>query len=170
MAVPPSKPTLRESSMRTLIAAVAATLLILPNALAQEPTPADASVLPEPVAVEGSVIEEGAVYADAIECCPICVSNHRIGLSARRAYRCQSSVPVTMCVKNPADCCHYAVEFCLPCCCVGEARLCRRVWPVGSWRYDLPVGLWPVCEGHLPRPRRRGHPLHDVSQSPCEPA
>ena len=110
--------------MRTLIAAVAATLLILPNALAQEPTPADASVLPEPVAVEGSVIEEGAVYADAIECCPICVSNHRIGLSARRAYRCQSSVPVTMCVKNPADCCHYAVEFCLPCCCVGEARLC----------------------------------------------
>lgn len=96
--------------------ALLSALLTLPLVSAQEPT------LAEPLPGEPPMVEP--TPAAEITCCPIQVSRHRVTLSAKRAYRCQSTVPVTLCVQNPADCCYYAVELCVPCCCVGEAKLC----------------------------------------------
>lgn len=102
-------------------------------AIAQEPTPAEPETIPaieqEPAApaVEhepAAVVAEAPVYAAAEVCCPIEVARHRVTRSAKELYACQDVVPVTLCVENPADCCHYNVTLCVPCCCLDEARLC----------------------------------------------
>ncbi|MEM6329686.1 MAG: hypothetical protein AAF790_05495 [Planctomycetota bacterium] len=54
-------------------------------------------------------------------CHPIRVLREVATLSAKRAYRCHGApVHQTLCVDNPADCCHklYAVAVCVPACCV----------------------------------------------------
>ncbi|TWT88306.1 hypothetical protein Mal64_17850 [Pseudobythopirellula maris] len=117
----------------------ALTLFILaatavPAVLAQTPTLAPQSADAPPAAVETMpppvptpAYAAGApMAAPAIECCPIRVADYRTHRSAKRLYRCQESVDLTLCVDNPADCCrqYFAVPVCVPCCCVGEPRVC----------------------------------------------
>lgn len=115
--------------------ALAAALLVAPITQAQTPELAD----PEPTAVEPAVVQPApSVGAPPVEmvdpapapmsaavCCPIEVKDVRTKLSARRLYRCHGpGTELTMCLNNPVDCCDYSVPFCVPCCCVGEARVC----------------------------------------------
>lgn len=77
-------------------------------------------------------------------CCPIRIVSSHTTLSAKRALRCSGPPVQTMaCVDNPADCTctHYQIPLCVPCCCVGEPRVCNaRAGLLGRGRVDL---VWP---------------------------
>lgn len=121
-----------------LTAALVALALIASTSghtMAQEPTPATEESLVAPPS-EGEapvveqapvIIEEQAMPAPAVTCCPIEVVRDHASRSAKRMYRCHGpGVPQTLCVDNPADCtCTlYAVNVCVPACCVGEPVCC----------------------------------------------
>lgn len=80
----------------------------------------------------------------AVECCPIQVVAERSLLSAKRAYRCYGGpIHQTLCVDNPADCCHklYAVPVCVPACCTGQPVCCGST--VGLLGRGIVTYRWP---------------------------
>lgn len=120
---------------------------------AQEPP---APVEQAPTLVEGSVLEDGGPTIvveppveilppiEAAPCLPIHVVRESASLSAKRTYRCYGApVHQVLCVDNPADCteCLYAVNVCVPACCVGEPICCDQ--RVGLLGRGYVVYRWP---------------------------
>lgn len=108
--------------------ALAAALALAPLAVAQTPTLADPEAQPAVIEPAPAVLEAPAAayhVAPAPVCCPAEVVDVRTKLSARKLYRCHGpGTDVSICIDNPVDCCQYSVPMCVPCCCVGEARVC----------------------------------------------
>ena len=129
--------------MSRLAPSLLALLLFAAPATSQTPTPAEPEQAPvevAPVEAEAVVAEPAPAVAGPV-CCPINVVDVRTKLSARRMFRCHGpGVPTAVCVDNPADCvCTlFEVPLCVPCCCVGEPRVCNsRTGLLGRGHVDL---------------------------------
>ena len=137
--------------MRTSIAlAIAAVLFSLPATAQQAPQLADPGDFAPTAPSPDGVYEEAEPIASPVVvnegeslCCPANVVGSRAKRSARKMYDCHGDpIEVMVCVENPA-CCgqYYAVPLCVPCCCVGDWRVCdQRTGLLGRGKVDV---VWP---------------------------
>lgn len=122
------------ASIRYLLAAVVLSASTISTAQTPTPAPpepgapvAEVTEMAAPVVEPAPVVAPYVVAAPAGPvCCPIEVLDYRTTHSAKRAYLCAGpAINTTVCVKNPADCCLYSVDFCVPGCCLGEPQVCN---------------------------------------------